>query len=73
MAKEAGEGEGVFTKQCLSKENCVDFGETNKMCRGKLDQQKQLKVKVLGYFQKKLWCRVSEGRKQQIDKVSLSL
>lgn len=73
MAKEAGEGEGVFTKQCPSKENCVNFGETKKMCRGKLDQQKQLKVKVLGYFQKKLWYRVSEGRRQQIDKVSLSL
>lgn len=51
----------------------MDFGETKKMCRGKLDQQKQLKVKVLGYFQKKLWYRVSEGRTQQIDKVSLSL
>lgn len=51
----------------------MDFGETKKMCRGKLDQQTQLKIKVLGYFQKKLWCSVSEGRKQQIDKVSLSL
>lgn len=51
----------------------MDFGETKKMCRGKLDQQKQLKVKVLGYFQEKLWCPVSGGRKQQIDKVSLSL
>ena len=51
----------------------MDFGETKKMCRGKLDQQKKLKVKVLGYFQNKLWCCVSEGRKQQIDKVNLSL
>ena len=71
MAKEVGEGEGVFTKQFPSWENCVDFGETKKMCRWKLDQQKQLKGKVLGYFQKKLWCHVSEGGKQQIEKVSL--
>lgn len=32
MPKEVEEGEGVFTKQCPSEENCVDFGETKKMC-----------------------------------------